>query len=178
MDLGGCVNAFAGWLCDAPLVRGVAGSPFLTALVITALAAVVVLGTCGGAAGRREPKKARARAFVYVLLLVTGLQLVHHCAVQREACRDATAAGVQSVFSSLEAVRAVGGRDVPVYPGRRPAPPLQEEAPPPAKPEPARPAVGGGGGDRADRGRPDNVASAPLDLEDVHLAPRLLSRQG
>lgn len=109
-SLGGAVNSAADWVCSAPFVRTIIGNPILTALLITALVAVVVMGVYHyqiRAAGSRKA----IRASVYVFLLVTAVIFVHHCAVGRAARDDATQKGIRDVFSGIAHSQgsAVGG---------------------------------------------------------------------
>jgi hypothetical protein len=121
-SLGGAVNGFADWVCSAPLIHGVISNPVFTSLLITALAAVVVLSLYGKPV-RHGDNKRGCRALLYVFLLVTTVIFVHHYAVMRAARDMDHTAGVRAVYAGIEASRAInGGGTMPVYlsagPGR------------------------------------------------------------
>jgi hypothetical protein len=115
-SLGGAVNGFADWVCSAPLIHGVISNPVFTSLLITALAAVVVLSLYGKPVSHGDNKRG-CRALLYVFLLVTTVIFVHHYAVMRAARDMDHTAGVRAVYAGIEASRAInGGVTMPVYP--------------------------------------------------------------
>lgn len=119
-SLGGAVNGFADWVCSAPLIHGVISNPVFTSLLITALAAVVVLSLYGKPV-RHGDNKRGGRALLYVFLLVTTVIFVHHYAVMRAARDMDHTAGVRAVYAGIEASRAInGGGTMPVYPSAGP----------------------------------------------------------
>lgn len=119
-SLGGAVNGFADWVCSAPLIHGVISNPVFTSLLITALAAVVVLSLYGKPV-RHGDNKRGCRALLYVFLLVTTVIFVHHYAVMRAARDMDHTAGVRAVYAGIEASRAInGGGTMPVYPSAGP----------------------------------------------------------
>lgn len=168
-NLGSAVNNAADWACSAPVIRGVVSNPVFTALLITALAAIVVM-TLYHYQIKRAGVKRGVRALLYVFFIVTAVIFVHHYAVMRIARDTTQQKGVRDVFSSIQQSRDVGAPDiVPVYPMGY---------------EGQRAAVGGAaaGPDTSDCGcpdaairtggvRPDNVAAdgGPLVIEDVVL---------
>ena len=115
-DLGGAVNGTAEWACSAPIIRTVISNPVFTALLITALAAIVVMSLYHYQIKRAGTKRA-TRALLYVFFIVTAVMFVHHYATMRIA-RDSTAQkGVRDVFSSIQQSRSIGvSSAVPVYP--------------------------------------------------------------
>ena len=114
LDLGGAINASADWLCSAPIIRGIVGNPIVTALLITALAAIVVMAVYSHQI-KQAGAKCAVRALLYVFLLVTAVIFVHHYAVTCLAQETVQQKGVRDVFSSIQQSREVGGA-VPVYP--------------------------------------------------------------
>jgi len=115
-DLGGTVNATADWFCNAPLVRSVVNNPFFTALLITALVAVVIMALYHQQI-KQGGLKREIRAFLYIFLSVLMVVFVHHYAVTSAARRSAAQTGVRDVFSSIEQSRIGGApRAVPVMP--------------------------------------------------------------
>ena len=122
--LGSSFNRAADWACHAPIIQTVFGNPVFTALLITAIAAIVVL-----AIYHRELKKCgtkrAVKALIYLGFVVMMVMFVHHYATNRIARDAINQRGVRDVFSSIDVSRAVGDpHAVPVYPmGFEPAQP-------------------------------------------------------
>jgi hypothetical protein len=115
-SLGNAVNSAADWACSAPVICGIVGNPVYTALLITALAAVVVMALYTSAVQRGGVKRA-ARAVIYVFLLVTAVTFVHHYAMRREMRSSEQQRGVREVFSGIRENRSLGaGGAFPVLP--------------------------------------------------------------
>ena len=115
-SLGNAVNSAADWACSAPVICGIVGNPVYTALLITALAAVVVMALYTSAVQRGGVKRA-ARAVIYVFLLVTAVTFVHHYAMRREMRSSEQQRGVREVFSGIRENRSLGaGNAFPVLP--------------------------------------------------------------
>jgi hypothetical protein len=172
-NLGNAVNNAADWACSAPIIRSVVSNPVFTALLITALAAIVVMALYHYQIKRAGVKRG-VRALLYVFLIVTAVTFVHHYAVMRIARETTQQKGVRDVFSSIQQSRDVGAPGtVPVYPmgyeGQRAAVGgAAAAAAPPDTPDCGCPDAGQTGG----RGvRPDNVAAddGSLVIEDVVL---------
>jgi hypothetical protein len=106
MDLGRAVNSAAGWLCASPAIRAVAGNPFYTAMLLTALAAVVGMASWGK---RRPEKKDKVRALLYFFLGATMVLVVNYYAVRQEIKVEAESEGVRRVFTGLDTVKGFGG---------------------------------------------------------------------
>jgi len=162
-DLGGSINSAAEWACSAPIIRTIVNNAVFTAILITAIVAVIMLGTYYDRAKYGGSKQA-VRSTLYVGLLVMMVMFVHHYAVQ-QAARDAAAhKGVRDVFSGIQASREYGaGVGTPVVPRGY------------AADEGAEVATGG-----ASEARPANVApygEAPgdgdggLEIEDIPYPP-------
>jgi hypothetical protein len=172
-NLGGAINSAASWVGGAPITRGIFGNPLYTALLITALAAVV-LTALYHLPVKQGGKKRAARALLYVFFLVSGVQFVHHYVVTRAAQSNAESQGVRDVFAGIELSRGLGAPGaVPVYPmGEEPA---QVGAAVrggwgAANPEAAGgscPLGGPGAPPQGGAGRPDNLPAGPLDIRDV-----------
>jgi len=162
-NLGSAINSAADWVCGAPIIRSIVSNPVYTALLITALAAIVVMAIYHYQIKRAGTKRA-VRALLYVFLIVTAVVFVHHYAVMRMARETSQQSGVRDLFSSIQESRGIGAAGtVPVYPMGY---------------EGQRGTVGGsaaecGCPDAARTGghRPDNVAEdyGPLVIEDVSL---------
>ena len=148
-NLGNAVNNAADWACSAPIIRSVVSNPVFTALLITALAAIVVMALYHYPIKRAGVKRG-VRALLYVFLIVTAVTFVHHYAVMRIARETTQQKGVRDVFSSIQQSRDVGA------PGTVPVYPMGYEGP----------RFGG-----AELGAPDNVAvgDGALVIEDVVL---------
>ena len=154
-SLGGAINASADWVCNAPIIRGIIGNPVFTALLITALAAIVVMAAYHYQIKQAGAKRG-ARTLIYTFILVTMVMFVHHYAVSRTARDSASQQGIRDVFSSIETSRSAGIH------GGVPVVPMGWENDGAAAP------ITGGGGDcgcpdaapRLPGGRPDNHARA------------------
>ena len=147
-NLGNAVNGAADWACSAPIIRSVVSNPVFTALLITALAAIVVMSIYHYQIKRAGAKRG-IRALLYVFLVVTAVTFVHHYAVMRIARDTTEQKGIRAVFSEIAQSQASGAvNSVPVYPMGY---------------EGARIAVGGASADcgcpDAEGGRPDNIAA-------------------
>lgn len=115
-NLGNAVNGAADWLCSAPIIRSVVSNPVFTALLITALAAIVVMSIYHYQIKRAGSKRG-VRALLYVFLIVTAVIFVHHYAVMRIARETSQQKGVRDVFSSIQQSQTFGTPGiVPVYP--------------------------------------------------------------
>lgn len=168
-NLGNAVNNAADWACSAPIIRGVVSNPVFTALLITALAAIVVMALYHYQIKRAGAKRG-VRALLYVFLIVTAVTFVHHYAVMRIARETTQQKGVRDVFSSIQQSRDVGAPGiVPVYPmgyeGQRAA--VGGAAAAAAEPDCGCPDAAA----RTGGVRPDNVAAddGSLVIEDVVL---------
>jgi len=160
-NLGNAVNSAADWTCSAPIIRSVVSNPVFTALLITALAAIVVMSIYHYQIKRAGTKRG-IRALLYVFLVVTAVTFVHHYAVVRIARDTTEQKGIRDIWSSIAQIREGGAvNSVPVYP---------------AGYKGAR--VGGAPADSdcgcpdAERGRPDNIAAdnlQQLEIKDVTL---------
>ncbi len=161
LDLGAAFNSAADWVCGSPLVNGVVSNPVYTALLITALVAVVAMGLYGPQVKAAGLKRG-IRAAIYVFLLVGAVAFVHHYAVMRLARSHAGAQGVRDVFSGIQQSRESGiGGGTPVVPAGWGAPPAAGYS--------GGGGYGGGAPAAARPGpRPDNVALAgDVFIEDV-----------
>src|SRR5208337_5070627 len=81
-DVGGAVNAAADWLCGSALVKGIVNNPIFTALLLTAIAIVIILGMYYREF-RSGGKKKMIRMTIYLLFAVAIVVFVHHYAVER-----------------------------------------------------------------------------------------------
>jgi hypothetical protein len=170
-DLGATVNSAADWLCSAPIVRSVINNPIFTALLVTALAAIIIMALYGSRLKGTGFKRG-ARAFLYVFMAVTAVLFVHHYAVMRCARREATQKGVRDVFSSIQQSRQSGLPGVPIMPTEGYEGYEGDSA---AAPVAAAPVTGGYTDSASPQGyalRPDNISlDSDLIIEDV-VVPR------
>lgn len=177
ISIGGAVNTIGDRAYESRFVGGVVRNPVFTALLILSLVVVVLMAVYREPIARAGSRKA-ARAFVYGLVLVVGVMVVHNYAVRREASETAAQKDLHDVFTSIEASRGIGaGGLVPV-----PIPAQGSgsgSAQPGVRTGGARPAWEGGGVSRLDEsacvaageaGRPDNLmAAGGLEISDVEL---------
>lgn len=113
LDIQHALDGAATWLCSAPIVTRVVSNPIFTALLITALAAVVLMGVYRYCAWKAGWKKA-ARAAIYLLLVVSAVVFVHHYAVMHKVRSESLQEGVRSVFNSINDAGVRGGAEHPV----------------------------------------------------------------
>jgi len=172
-DLGGAVNSCAEWCSSAPIIRTIVGNPVFTALLITALIAIVVMGLYHYPIKQAGGKKG-VRALLYVFLLVSAVMFVHHYAVMRGARDIATRKSIRDVFSSIQQSRESGiGTTTPIIPAygggnwaaRPSSPEIATGGDCGCAAAAAPPVAGLGGTAHGGRGRagarPDNVAAEP-----------------
>ncbi len=100
-NLGGAVNSAADWVCNAPIIGGIVNNPVFTSLLITALAAIVVMALYHNQLAHHSTKRA-ARAVLYVFMIVTAVTFVHHYAVMKTARESSSQKGVRDIFSSIQ----------------------------------------------------------------------------
>lgn len=118
LDLGSVFDSTASWLCSSRIVNRVISNPIFTALLITALAVVILMGVfhyCMKKAGWKRI----ARMSIYLLLVVSAVVFVHHYAVLHRMKADSLQQGVRSVFQSITDAQASGvdgGSNYPVLP--------------------------------------------------------------
>jgi hypothetical protein len=117
-DIGGAINASADWACNAPIIRTVVSNPVFTALLITALVVIVIMGLYSYRVKAAGTKRG-IRAILYIFMLVMAVMFVHHYAVMKIARDSEASRSVRDVFSSIDQSRANAayGGVAPVYPG-------------------------------------------------------------
>lgn len=115
-DLGGVVNNISGWLYAAPVVKNVINNPIFTALLLTAI--VAIIGISIYRAQIKEAGNTKAlRAVLYIFLSAMAILFVHHYAVVRTYNDLNQKTGIRDVFSSIQQSIAVGGQDnIPIFP--------------------------------------------------------------
>jgi hypothetical protein len=168
-SVGDTVNSFADWICRAPLIRGIVSNAFLTALLITALTAVIILSMYR-VQMRTGGLKKKVRAFLYVFLVVIVFAFLHHYCVT-SMMRDSIAKdGVREVFAGIEHSRTIGGSTPPEMPSAVEGGDCGcGDEPLPSRVEAAARAIGA----HRDNIRRDNIRlDDDLVLEDVVLASR------
>lgn len=110
-DVGDSFNQFADAVCRAPVVGSVLSSPIWAALLLTAVAAVIVLAVYHGSVTStlRGPGASRAiRAFIYVFGAVAIITALHYRATVASVGATATRVGFRDVVGAAEAARAAG----------------------------------------------------------------------
>jgi len=112
-DLGGAVNSAADWLSSAPIIHRIVNNPIYTALLITALVAVVALAMYRD---KLKGKKA-LKALFYTFFLTSLVVFVHHYAMVRSARETAEQYQARDIFAGVQSSRALGQEGiVPVVP--------------------------------------------------------------
>jgi len=112
-DLGGAVNSAADWLSGAPIIHRIVNNPIYTALLITALVAIVAL-----AMYREQLRGKKAfKALFYSFFLVSLVVFVHHYAIVRAAQDLGEQHHAREVFAGVQSSHALGhDGNVPVVP--------------------------------------------------------------
>jgi len=153
-DLGNTFNNAAEWACTAPIIQGVVSNPLFTALLITALVAVVLISLCRTEL-QKNSKRDLVRSTLYIFFMVTSVMFVHHYAVDRMARKTTAQKGVHEVFAGLDVSRSIGiNNATPVVPmGYDVAPNRMEMYT---------------GGALTSAPRADNVAVERLEIDDVN----------
>lgn len=110
-DVGDSFNQLADAVCSAPVIGSVLSSPIWAALLLTALAAVIMLAVYHGSVARtlRGPDASRAvRAFIYVFGAIAIVTALHYHATVASVGTTATRVGFRDVVGAAEAARAAG----------------------------------------------------------------------
>jgi hypothetical protein len=110
-SLGETVNSAADWVSSLPIVGSVFGNPVFTALLITALGAIVAMALYGDYL-RQSGWKRAIRGTIYFFLIASAVMFVHHHVLTKTLRKDAAHQGVRDVFTSIQHSRETG---VPVY---------------------------------------------------------------
>jgi hypothetical protein len=103
-SFGQSFNATVDRLCNASLIRGIAGNAVYTTLLITALTLILLLALAGPCVKGYGWKKF-ARMGFFLTLLVGAVLFLHRCALLRRERAVAAQHGVQSVFHALDAAQ-------------------------------------------------------------------------
>jgi hypothetical protein len=116
-SLGGAINSTADWACSAPIVHGIVNNPIFTALLITALVAVIILSLYQSEI-KNAGNKLGARALFYIFLMSTAIIFVHHYAMTKKITDSVHQDGVRKLHSSIkESASATNGFTPIIVPG-------------------------------------------------------------
>lgn len=133
MDLGDKVNSVADWVTTAPAVSAVIGSPLFTALLMTAIVAVIFMGIMDV---KNIAKKKMFKLVVYTFLAILGMLFVHYFVVYNNCMSFADHTRGATLVSGINQVPIADRVAVAPRDGARPAvPPVQQ--PPGAYQQPA-----------------------------------------
>ena len=116
-SLGGAINSTADWVCTAPIVHGIVNNPIFTALLITALVAVIILSLYQSEI-KNAGNKLGVRALFYIFLMSTAIIFVHHYAMTKKITDSVRQDGVRKLHSSIkESASATTGFTPIIVPG-------------------------------------------------------------
>lgn len=115
-DVSHALDGAASWLCSSRLVSKIISNPIFTALLITALAMVVIMGVYHYCM-RQGGWKKTVRMAIYLMMVISAVVFVHHYAVMARARNESLQAGVRSVFKSISDQGVSGSGEHPVTPG-------------------------------------------------------------
>jgi hypothetical protein len=110
-DINHTLDRISSWLCSSPMVNAIIGNPIFTALLITALAVVVIMGVLHYSVRNAGWKKI-ARVSIYLLLVVSAVVFVHHYAVLNRMRTESIMQNSRDVFQSLGTVQGRGEHPV------------------------------------------------------------------
>jgi hypothetical protein len=115
-DLAGAINGTSSWLYDTPLVNGVVNNPIFTAMLLTAIVAIIGISIYHKEIKVAGNRKA-LRATLYIFISAMIVSYIHHYATVRHITNKSQENGIRDVFSSIQHSRTVGSTDgVPIYP--------------------------------------------------------------
>lgn len=103
--LSDAVNGAADKICNMVLVRRVVRNPLFTALLITALIAVIAMAFYGSSIRNSGLKKA-ARVFIYSLLATTAVSYLSYHTMSRMFSETERKEEMRNVFNGIELSRA------------------------------------------------------------------------
>lgn len=110
-DISHTLDRVASWLCSSSIINAVISNPIFTALLITALAVVVIMGVLHYSV-RNSGWKRIARMSIYLLLVVSAVVFVHHYAVLNRTKTETMMQNSRDVFQSLGTVQGRGEHPV------------------------------------------------------------------
>ena len=108
-DIGGGFNQLADAVYRMPIIGSAIASPFWAALLLTAVAAVIVLAVYHSSVRDVLRSQRGVRAFLYVFGAVLLITSLHYYATRATIGVGATRAGYRDVVDATESARATGG---------------------------------------------------------------------
>ena len=108
LDIGAAVNSAITWVGKSPVIKCAVGNPFMAALVITAMAAVVIMGVYHYKIGGDNYKLA-CRAGFYMYIAVLCVLYLHHTVLMHNIQESSGKSQVQQVYNDLNLRSAAFG---------------------------------------------------------------------
>lgn len=113
-EIGEAVNGAAEWLCSSTIVSRVMSNSIFSALLITALAAVVIMGIYYQTSVKDGGWKCGIRVALYSLIVISAVVFVHHYALSRAIRDESRLTGIRERFSSIHGGGSIGMKQHPV----------------------------------------------------------------
>jgi hypothetical protein len=139
LELGEVTTSFVDRVSDLPLARGILSSPPFTALLLTALVAVVLMGMYSPALRAAGPRHA-FRAALYFFAGALFVLLAHHSLLTRSARTAAANLNAREVHERIARAGWPSAAGSPLSTGPEPVAPQSVPPQPPAFAAPGQPA--------------------------------------
>ena len=107
LDIGSAVNSGAAWVGRSPVLGSAFGNPFLAALVLTVLVAIVAMATFHYTVTSSNLKKSLKAGF-YTYLVALAVMYLHHHIMTSRLQESGEVASVRQFFGGLD-LRGGGG---------------------------------------------------------------------
>lgn len=112
LDIGAAVNSAITWIGKSPAINCAVGNPFMAALVVTAMAAIVIMGVYHYKIGGDNYKLA-CRAGIYMYIAVLCVLYLHHTVLMHSIQESSGKSQVQQVYNDLNLRTTYGGGPQP-----------------------------------------------------------------
>jgi hypothetical protein len=101
LDIGAAVNSAASWVGQSPILNGTFGNPFIAALVVTALVAIIIMGIFHYKVTAGNFKQSMKVGF-YTYCATLLVLYLHHYIVLHNIQESSEAANVRQFFGGLD----------------------------------------------------------------------------
>jgi len=101
LDIGAAVNSAASWVGQSPILNGAFGNPFIAALVVTALVAIIIMGIFHYKVTAGNFKQSMKVGF-YTYCATLLVLYLHHYIMLHNIQESSEAANVRQFFGGLD----------------------------------------------------------------------------
>lgn len=105
LDIGETVNSIVDYVCNSKLAHSIISSPFIVALLLTAIIVTIFLGFFYNSI-KGEPKTSFIKLYIYSFLIGASILLLHYACQERDIEKKF---GITHGQQLVEAVAAIGG---------------------------------------------------------------------